>query len=46
MARGCGVEHELRVDHILVAVRTQREDAHADAKFEIDHKARTANADD
>ena len=46
VARGRGVEQELRVDDVLVAVGVEREDAHAGAKFEIDHVDRAADADD
>ena len=46
VARGRGVEQELRVDDVLVAVRIKREDAHAGAEFEIDDVDGAADADD
>ena len=36
VARGRGVEQQLRVDDVLVAFGIEREDAHAGAEFEID----------
>ena len=44
MASGGGVEQELRVDDVLVAIGIEREDAHAGAKFEIDYVNGAADA--
>ena len=46
VARGRGVEQQLRVDDVLVAVRIKRENAHAGAEFEIDHVNGGADADE
>ena len=46
VARGRGVEQQLRVDDVLVAVGIKREDAHAGAELEIDDVDRAADADD
>ena len=46
VARGRGVEQELRVDDVLVAIRVKRENAHAGAEFEIDNVDSVADAHD
>ena len=46
VARGRGVEQELRVDDVLVAVRIEREHAHAGAELEIDDVDSVADADE
>ena len=46
VARGRGVEQKLRVDDVLVAIGIKRENAHAAAKFEIDHVDGVADAND
>src|SRR5262249_48878743 len=46
VARSCGVEHGLRIDHILIAIRVKCEDAHAGTKFKINHVNGGADADD
>src|SRR5262249_49967250 len=46
MAGGRGVKHKLRIENVLVAVRIERENAHAGAKFEVDQANLAANADE
>src|SRR5262249_53607732 len=45
MARGRGVEHELRVDDVLVTVGVEREHTHAGAELEVDYVDGAADAD-
>ena len=44
MARSDGVEQQLRVDDVDIAVRIKRANAHAGAEFIVDHVDRVANA--
>jgi hypothetical protein len=46
MPRGCRVEGQLRVQDVLVAIRIEREDAHAGAEFVVDNLDCAANADE
>ena len=46
VAGGRGVEQQLRVDDVLVAIGIKRENAHAAAEFEINDVDRVADADD
>ena len=46
VASGRGVEQKLRVDDVLVAIGIKRENAHAAAKFEINHVDDVADASD
>jgi hypothetical protein len=45
VASSCGIEHELRVEDILVAVGIKRDDAHAGAELEVEHVDCAADAD-
>ena len=46
MAGGRGIEQQLRVDDVLVAIGIKRENAHAAAEFEIDNVDDVADAND
>ena len=46
VARARGVEKQLRVDDVLVAVGIERQDPHAVAELEVDHMDRAADAHD
>src|SRR5262249_33627355 len=46
VARARGIKQELLVNDVLVAVRVQREDAHAGTELKISHMDRVADAND
>ena len=46
VAGGRGIEQQLRVDDVLVAIGIKRENAHAAAEFEIDNVDDVADAND
>ena len=46
VARGRGIEQQLRIDDVLVAIGIKREHAHAAAEFEVDDVDDVADAND